>query len=164
MWASTDSSNGAVDTRAEIDEVLATTADAPRLLLFAVGGRACACELDAVREIVPFRKATRLPGTPPFVTGLINLRGTILTVIDLGLRLGGAPVDRQKGSIVLAQSGTKIIGLGVDELRDVHRVARSDIEPSDGAVGDGLVSGVLRASGEVAILLDVPAIVRQTLL
>src|SRR5271170_8070161 len=145
MWASTDSTNGAVDTTPEIDEVLASAADAPRLLLFSVGGRACACELDAVREIVPFRKATRLPGTPPFVTGLINLRGTILTVIDLGLRLGGAPVDREKGSIVLAQSGSKIIGLGVDELRDVHRVARSEIEPADGAVGDGLVSGVLRA-------------------
>src|ERR1700722_19803996 len=172
MWASTDSSNGTstgtsngtVDTGRDIDEVLATAADAPRLLLFTVGGRACACELDAVREIVPFRRATRLPGTPPYVTGLINLRGTILTVIDLGLRLGGAPVDREKGSIVLAQSGSKIIGLGVDELRDVHRVLRSDIEPADGAVGDGLVSGVLRANGDVAVLLDVPAIVRQTLL
>lgn len=124
----------------------------------------CACELEEVREIVPFRKASRLPGTPPFVTGLINLRGTILTVIDLGLRLGGAPVDRQKGSIVLAQSGTKIIGLGVDELRDVHRVARTDIEPADGGVGDGLVKGMLRVGGDVAVLLDVPAVVRLTLL
>jgi purine-binding chemotaxis protein CheW len=152
------------ETVPEIDDVLATNAEAPRLLVFTVGGRACACELDAVREIVPFRKATRLPGTPPFVTGLINLRGTILTVIDLGLRLGGPPVDRQKGSIVLAQSGAKIIGLGVDELRDVHRVARGEIEPADGTVGDGLVRGVLRAGGDVAILLDVPALVRQTLL
>lgn len=124
----------------------------------------CACELEEVREIVPFRKASRLPGTPPFVTGLINLRGTILTVIDLGLRLGGAPVDRQKGSIVLAQSGNKIIGLGVDELRDVHRVARTDIEPADGGVGDGLVKGMLRVGGDVAVLLDVPAVVKLTLL
>jgi purine-binding chemotaxis protein CheW len=148
----------------EIDEAVASAAEAPRLLVFSVGRRVCACELEEVREIVPFRKASRLPGTPPFVTGLINLRGTILTVIDLGLRLGGAPVDRQKGSIVLAQSGNKIIGLGVDELRDVHRVARTDIEPADGGVGDGLVKGMLRVGGDVAVLLDVPAVVRLTLL
>jgi purine-binding chemotaxis protein CheW len=145
-------------------DAFASTADAPRLLLFAVAGRACACELDAVREIVPLRTATRLPGAPSYVTGLINLRGTILTVLDLGLRLGGAPADRERGSIVLAQSGGKVIGLCVDELRDVQRVARSEIEPADGGVGEGLVSGVLRAGGDVAILLDVPAIVRQTLL
>ncbi len=155
MLASTESNPTTVD------EQYTSTADAPRLLLFGVGGRLCACELDAIREIVPFRQATRLPGAPPFVTGLINLRGTILTVMDLGLRLGGAPIDAMKGSIVLAEAGTKCIGLGVDELRDVQRVPRTQIEPADGEIGSGLVSGVLRVGDDVAMLLDVRAIIKQ---
>jgi purine-binding chemotaxis protein CheW len=138
-----------------------TVDDAPRLLLFGVGGRLCACELDAIREIVPFRQATRLPGAPPFVTGLINLRGTILTVMDLGLRLGGSGVDANKGSIVLAEAGAKCIGLGVDELRDVQRVPRTQIEPADGEIGSGVVNGVLRVGEDVAMLLDVRAIIKQ---
>lgn len=142
-------------------EFQTTTADAPRLLIFGVGGRLCACELDAIREIVPYRQATRLPGAPPFVTGLINLRGTILTVMDLGLRLGGSPIDPVKGSIVLAESGTKVIGLGVDELRDVQRVPKSQIEPADGEIGSGLVSGVFQVGEDVAMLLDVRAIIKQ---
>jgi purine-binding chemotaxis protein CheW len=155
MLASTES------TPTTVDEQYESTADAPRLLIFGVSGRLCACELDAIREIVPFRQATRLPGAPPFVTGLINLRGAILTVMDLGLRLGGSPVDPMRGSIVLAEAGTRVIGLGVDELRDVQRVPRTQIEPADGEIGSGLVSGVLQVGEDVAMLLDVRAIIKQ---
>ena len=142
-------------------EIPTTTDDAPRLLIFGVGGRLCACELDAIREIVPYRQATRLPGAPPFVTGLINLRGSILTVMDLGLRLGTTPIDPVKGSIVLAEAGSRVIGLGVDELRDVQRVPRTQIEPAEGEIGSGLVSGVLQVGEDVAMLLDVRAIIKQ---
>ncbi len=148
-------------TSTTVDEQYASTADAPRLLIFGVSGRLCACELDAIREIVPFRQATRLPGAPPFVTGLINLRGSILTVMDMGLRLGGSPIDPIKGSIVLAESGAKVIGLGVDELRDVQRVPKTQIEPAEGEIGSGLVSGVLQVGEDVAMLLDVRAIIKQ---
>jgi purine-binding chemotaxis protein CheW len=142
-------------------ETPTTVDNAPRLLIFGVSGRLCACELDSIREIVPYRQATRLPGAPPFVTGLINLRGSILTVMDLGLRLGGSPVDPIKGSIVLAEHGSRVIGLGVDELRDVQRVPREQVEPADGEIGSGLVSGVLRVGEDVAMLLDVRAILKQ---
>ena len=142
-------------------EIPTTTDEAPRLLIFGVSSRLCACELDAIREIVPYRQATRLPGAPPFVTGLINLRGSILTVMDLGLRLGGSPIDPVKGSIVLAVSGSKVIGLGVDELRDVQRVPKTQIEPAEGEIGSGLVSGVLQVGEDVAMLLDVRAIIKQ---
>ena len=150
-----------IETPTTVDEQFPSTADAPRLLIFGVSGRLCACELDAIREIVPYRQATRLPGAPPFVTGLINLRGTILTVMDLGLRLGGSPIDPIKGSIVLAEAGTRVIGLGVDELRDVQRVPKTQIEPADGEIGSGLVSGVLQVGEDVAMLLDVRAIIKQ---
>jgi purine-binding chemotaxis protein CheW len=171
IWGSTDSTIDETASSAEADaeageafHALGSSPEAPRLLVFTAAGRTCACELSAIREIIPCRKATRLPGAPPFVTGLINLRGSIVTVLDLGIRLGGAAVDPEHGSIVLAESGTRVVGLAVDELRDVQRVARSSIEPANGDTAqDGLVRGVLQTAGEVAVLLDVSRIVADAL-
>jgi purine-binding chemotaxis protein CheW len=99
------------------------------------------------------------------VTGLINLRGSIVTVLDLGLRLGGAAVDVERGSIILAVRGNGLVGFAVDELRDVQRVNRDAIEmPDPNATRDGLVCGVLRAESDVAVLVDLGQIVALTML
>ena len=87
-----------------------------RLLLFAVAGTVYGCEIGAVREIVPLRRATRLPGAPAYVRGLVNLRGAIVTVIDLAARLAnGTAAD--DGSVVLAEFGNKNVGLGLNYTR-----------------------------------------------
>ena len=67
---------------------------ARRALLFRVGAAVYGCDIDDIREIVPFRQATRLPGAPAYVQGLINLRGTIVTVLDLGVRLAASRARR----------------------------------------------------------------------
>ena len=138
--------------------------------MFGVGARLYGCEVALVREIVPFRPCTRLPGAPPYVCGLLNLRGTVVTVIDLGLRLGGAPADRAEGSIVLVEHGSRLVGLGVDELRDVHGFEPDAVQPAgegsggEGAAAGAAVRGVARAGAEVVLLLDVGAIVTRALL
>lgn len=163
-------------------------AAARRLLLFAVHGRLYGCHIDAVREIIPFRPCTRLPGAPRFVCGLINLRGTIVTVLDLGVRLGGEAVNRAEGSIVLVEHGTKVVGLGVDELRDVQVVpyeplassaattagaddaSGAEVPAAAGAAGEvarpdaGVMLGLGSLGSEVVVVLDVRAIVKQALL
>ena len=118
-----------------------------------------------MREIIPFRRCTRLPGAPSFVCGLINLRGTIVTVLDLARRLDVGEVDRTEASIVLVEHGAKVVGLGVDLVRDVQPVAPDAIEA---AVGDesrgGIVRGLTHLDGAVVMLLDVQTLVRQVLL
>src|SRR4051794_22667913 len=61
-----------------------------RLLLFRVGNLACAAEVDQVREILPRLPTTRIPGAPPVVAGLVNVRGTLVTVVE-GWRALGLP-------------------------------------------------------------------------
>ena len=145
-------------------------AAARRYLLFGVGGRLFGCEIGVVREIVPFRRCTRLPGAPSHVCGLINLRGTVVTVLDLGMRLGTAPVNRNAGSVILVEQGARLVGMGVDELREVQRIAAADIEASDatGSAGAGAaagtVQGVARIGAGVVVLLDVGSIIKQALL
>jgi purine-binding chemotaxis protein CheW len=145
-------------------------ATAHRYLLFTVGERLYGCEIGVVREIVPFRRCTRLPGAPGYVCGLINMRGTVVTVLDLGLRLGGAAVDRNEGSVILVEHGARVVALGVDGMRDVQRIppaaiAVSHEAPHAAAVGNaGLaVRGVAHAAGGVVVLLDVGSIIRQAL-
>src|SRR6478752_8920491 len=95
---------------------------AARTMLFRVSGSVYGCDIDAVREIIPYRRATRLPGAPPYVQGLVNLRGTIVTVLDLGVRLDPARPPVREGSIILAQHGTRNVGVAVDEVMDVQAI------------------------------------------
>ena len=113
-------------------EMMVEPRAAARTLLFRVADRVYGCDIDAVREIVPYRRATRLPGAPPYVQGLINLRGTIVTVLDLGTRLdlGRAPV--REGSIILATHGTRVVGVAVDEVMDVQAITEEPIATSGG--------------------------------
>jgi purine-binding chemotaxis protein CheW len=135
---------------------------AQRTLLFRAGQRTFGCGIDAVREIVPQRRATRLPGAPSAVQGLINLRGTIVTVIDLSLWLGGEQPAAPDGSIVLVDHGPRVAGVAVDEVLDVQMVAPENLP---GAMGDrdGAIRGMGRLGNTVVILLDVTCLVRQAL-
>jgi purine-binding chemotaxis protein CheW len=121
------------------------------------------CGIDAVREIVPQRRATRLPGAPPAVQGLINLRGTIVTVVDLALSIGGATPASPDGSIVLIDHGARIAGDAVDEVLDVQMLASEDVAGTVG-IQNGAVRGMGRLGGTVVILLDITSLVRQALI
>jgi purine-binding chemotaxis protein CheW len=134
-----------------------------RLLLFAVAGTVYGCDIGAVREIVPLRRTTRLPGAPSHVRGLINLRGAIVTVIDLAVRLAGGSTP-DEGSVVLAEFGNKNVGIAVDEVRDVQVLAPHQFEPASGDVArDGIVRGLGHLDSGVVIVLEVPAVIRQVM-
>ena len=139
---------------------------ARRILLFRVSGRLYGCEIEAVREIIPWRPATRLPGAPAWVCGLINLRGTIVTVLDLAIRLGGEAPARAEGSIVLVEHAGRSAGVAVDEVMDVQPLPDSRIERAGGEhAHGGLVTGIGHLEdGTVVILLDMPTLVKQVLL
>lgn len=137
-----------------------------QLVLFRLGPRTYGIELDHVREIIPQRTATRVPGAPAFVPGLINVRGTIVTVIDLGMRLHGGSSTVADGSIVLVERGARVVGVAVDEVMDVARVPDSAMEPPP--PGAECVRGAARlgehAEGEaVVMVLDLEGIVSNVL-
>ena len=125
------------------------------------------CEISVVREIIPVRRATRLPGSPAYVLGLINVRGTVVTVIDLVQRLGVGAADARDGSIILVAFGSRSVGLAVDEVRDVQAMTAEPIDaaavPFDEGVPVAIVRGVARTPNGLVTLLDVRAILRQVM-
>jgi len=95
-----------------------------RLLVFRVGTLACAAEVDQVREILPRLPTTRIPGAPPVVAGLVNVRGTLVTVVEGWRALGlpapptpptpAPPATAPSSSLEVAAGSTIILELGGD--------------------------------------------------
>jgi purine-binding chemotaxis protein CheW len=136
-----------------------------RLLVFEVSGHALACDMDSFREIVPARAMTRLPAAPETVSGLINLRGTIVTVLDGGLTLGKSAFRRAEGLILLVDYQERLIGYGVDDVRDIQDVpidqftaAESHDIPLAGAV-----TGAVEIDGRRVLVLDIKTVVQQVI-
>ena len=116
-----------------------------------------------MREILPPSPATRLPGAPSYVRGLINVRGTVITVIDLVARLVGRPA-RPDGPVMLIEHQNRLIGVAVDEVIEVQPL------PPDGwqtPIGDLLPGGIVYAMGEIdsqtVLLLDIRALLTNVL-
>ena len=136
-----------------------------RLLLFDIGGKIFACDMSAIREIIPFQRVTRLPGAPSTVCGLINLRGTIVTVLDLGARIAKQQCDREGGSILLVPYRDKLVGIGVDEVRDLQSMRADELQNAGdlSAFDSGIILGLAEVEGDLAVILDIDAIVNDVL-
>ncbi len=137
------------------------------MLLFRVGDRQYACALTSVREIVPLATVARLPGAPAHVLGVMNVRGAMVTTVDLGLRLAAHAADRAEGAVLLLEAQGKVLGALVDAVQDVLTLEQGAEEaPPSTAGGDAaaaLVRGLVQTSGGVAAILDPGALVRETL-
>lgn len=137
-----------------------------RLLVFRVGNLICAAEVDQVREILPRLPTTRIPGAPPVVAGLANVRGTLVTVV-LGWRALGqaepAP-GAEGGSTVLLEVGERrtLAGFTVDEVMDMLAVDPATLEERGAGGLAGVDATLVRAVGRrgdrLFVVLDVAAL------
>ncbi|HYL55193.1 MAG TPA: chemotaxis protein CheW [Gemmatimonadales bacterium] len=147
-----------------------------RLLLFRVGQLVCAAEADRVREILPRLTPTRIPGAPPVVAGLMNVRGTLVTVVEGWRALRQAPPPDEpaaeaggaaSGTIVLLEvdGGKKVLGFTVDEVVDLLSVGGEALERRQALPGidPTLVRAVGRRAGQLFVVLDTDALLTPIL-
>lgn len=130
------------------------------------------CHISDAQEIIPLRRMTRLPGAPAFVRGLINVRGTIVTVLDLGVRFGASREPAAEGSILLVRHRDRLVGVVVHEVVDVRPLAVE--APDDGRApvdeeqaqdsSASIVRGVATVDDGAVVILDLDALITQVLL
>lgn len=90
------------------------------LLTFRCGGQGYAVDIIAVREIRSWSEPTPLPHSPPYMRGMVNLRGSVLPVMDLAQRLGQPPTrDDPRNVIIVIQEEGRVHGLLVDAVSDI---------------------------------------------
>jgi purine-binding chemotaxis protein CheW len=141
-----------------------------RLLLFRVGSLVCAAEAERVREILPRLEPTRIPGAPPMVVGIVNVRGTLVTVVEgwRALRQAEPSADAAgPGTTVLLEvgGGKKLLGFTVDEVVDLVSVAGEALERRQALPGidPTLVRAVGRRAGQLFVVLDIDALLTPIL-
>lgn len=100
---------------------------------FEVGGRTFGMDVTSIREIVCWRPVMPLPGSPRLIEGVIDFRGTMIPVVDLGRVLGQGPTgETRRARIIITQIGELVVGLIVQEATAVLTVEASDLSrPSD---------------------------------
>ncbi|HEX8319826.1 chemotaxis protein CheW [Longimicrobium sp.] len=131
-----------------------------RMALFVVGEHRFGVGIDRIREIIPARPYTPLPGSGSHVCGLINLRGRIVTVVDLGARLHLPPASANPDhSIVIVEHRGKLAGLAVEEVSRIVNVdpaALADAADSLRAlrIDRSYLRGVGEVDGEVFVAVD----------
>ncbi len=98
--------------------------------VFKVGEVRFGIDIMKVREITRYQKTSKIPGTPPFIEGVINLRGIIIPVVDLRKKFGLPSKDPDKKTrIIVATILKKLAGLLVDEVIEVLRVPEDSVKP-----------------------------------
>jgi purine-binding chemotaxis protein CheW len=155
-----------------------------RLLLFRVGRLVCAAEAERVREILPRLEPTRIPGAPPVVAGVVNVRGTLVTVVEGWRALrqpepqpdgeeggggggGGGASGGASGTTVLLEvgGGKKVLGFTVDEVVDLVSVGGEGLDRRQALPGidPTLVRAVGRRAGQLFVVLDTDALLTPIL-
>lgn len=101
------------------------------LITFRVGTQDFCIDAHDVRELRGWTQETRLPSAPPYVRGVINLRGTILPVVDLAVRLGMTATDcTARSAVIVASSGSRLVGLLVDAVCDIVEAPEEALQPT----------------------------------
>lgn len=131
-----------------------------KVLTFKVGEEDYAISIEHISEIVGLHKITPLPDVPRYVKGVINLRGKIIPVVDMRLRLGIPEREYdERTCIVVVNVEGDLLGLIVDRVNEVTDIPEDQIEPPPtGEEAGGLVKGLGKVKEEVKILLDVKRI------
>jgi len=127
-----------------------------QLLCLSVDGSPYAVPIESVREIVRMRKITPIPRVTRRVCGVISLRGEIIQVLDLRLRLGLSDFEATKSSriVVVQLDDGRVAGLLVDAVQDVLRVGEEAIGASAAGDAQGIVSALCTRGEEFVSLLD----------
>ena len=132
-------------------------------LTFTLAGEHFAVGTLSVKEIIEYGQLTTVPMMPPSIRGVINLRGAVVPVIDLGARFGGrrTEVGRRTCIVILEVEHAEeqqVIGVVVDAVNEVLEIAPADIEPPPafGAhIRTDFIQGMGKVGGKFVILLDI---------
>lgn len=141
-----------------------------KVVIFSVGREEYAVPISAVKEVVPWTKPTPVPEAPPMVEGVVDLRGDIFPVIDLGKRFGSGRTHEPADSrIMVIDVEGRQVGFVVDEVTEVHTYTADQVKPPSPLLrrghADPMVSGILKVGeNRLVVLVEVAKILTEELL
>ena len=142
-----------------------TTGDERQLVVFQLGAELYGVEIARVHEIIRLQAITRVPRAPAFVEGIINLRGKVIPVVDLRRRFGLPTAEHTRASrIVVVEIGDQVVGLIVDAVSEVLRIAGATVEPPSPVVAgpeSEYLRGIAKLPERLVMLLDLDRVLAR---
>jgi purine-binding chemotaxis protein CheW len=135
-----------------------------QFLTFRVGAEEYGIDILRVQEIRSYEPPTRIANAPEFVKGVVNLRGVIVPIVDLRLRLGMPGEYNSFTVVIILNVGQRVVGIVVDSVSDVLELQSDDIKarPEIAAALDArFITGLGKLSDRMLILLDIEAMVNS---
>ncbi|ULA63076.1 MAG: hypothetical protein LZF86_100074 [Nitrospira sp.] len=146
------------NTAQELNQQIGLTTDGSQFLTFQLGEELYGVDILRVQEIKGYTAVTRIPNTPPHIKGVLNLRGTIVPIVELRTKFGMDTIEYTMFTvIVVVVVREKIMGLVVDAVSDVLNIDKKDIQaaPQFGAKVDvSFLNGIGKSGDKLIALLD----------
>ena len=146
-------------------EAFSSTAATSQFLTFLLGAEQYGVEILKVQEIRGYSAVTPIPNTPSYVKGVINLRGTVVPVVDLRAKFSMATAEYYKFTVIIVVTvGAKVTGLVVDAVSDVLDVPAAEmrVAPDLGArVDTRFIRGMATIGDRMTVLLDIDRLLSE---
>ncbi len=137
-----------------------------QLVVFELSGESYGVDIGAVNTIIRMQQITHVPRAPEFVQGVINLRGSIVPVIDLRTRFGLPAFEETKASrIVVVETGAGVMGMIVDAVTETLSLSSDSIEPPASIVTSAdsrYLRGVAKFDDRLIIMLDIEKVLAES--
>ena len=147
----------------QLQEAISTSDENQQYLTFILEGEEYGVDILKVHEIKGWSPTTPIPNTPDYMKGVINLRGTIVPVIDLRQRFGLEALDYGPTTVVIvlnvtSERGEQVMGMVVDAVSDTYTITNESLKPAPdmgGVISTDFITGLATVENKMVILLDI---------
>ena len=150
----------------EINQQIGLTTDGSQYLTFQLGEELYGVDILRVQEIKGYTTVTKIPNTPPHIKGVLNLRGTIVPIVELRTKFGLPTIDYTLFTvIVVVVVRDRIMGLVVDSVSDVLNIDKNDIQPPPqfgSKVDVSVLTGIGKSGDKLVALLNIDRLLSES--
>lgn len=125
-----------------------------QVVVFNIGDEQFAVETSKVQSINDLMKITKVPNSPSYIKGLINLRGNIISILDINLLLGMALSDDKNDNIIILKLEDELVGITVDNVDEVMEFNEAELEKLHNDIDRSYIKGVINLKNRIITLID----------
>jgi len=130
---------------------------------FTLGNEIYGIDVMRIKEIIPYLQITKVPQTPDFIEGIINLRGVVIPIVDMFKRFGLPPAQTTKETrIIVIEVGDKLIGLIVDSVSEILTLSKDVLEPAPEMLRTSIkkdyIKDIAKLDSKLIIIIDIDLI------
>lgn len=149
---------GINDVRENMKQSAGTASDAQRFLVFSLNDEEYAIPLLHVKEVIALPEVTQIPYTPSHFLGIMNLRGQVISIVDLRLKFKMKKAEKtSETTVVICDFESVVLGVVVDSVNCVMALNEGDIAPKpeiESSVNSGYITGVTKRDKKLVVLLN----------